>query len=109
MLVNEKEVKANENGEILEEITKPCEITLIVEHHDKTDKYEAFDSFKMVDKENGGKLIDCHFKRDVNTTKLAAAGKKITAVFDYVNVNKNYEFPKCWCSGLHEDTIKKIF
>ena len=108
MLLNKVIQETNENGEVINEIITPLEITIIVEHHDKTETCEEFDSFKYVDKENGGKLVDCHFTRDVNTTKLAAAGKKIKATFEKVTINKNYEFPKCWCSGLDEKSIKKI-
>lgn len=107
-LLNKTINQTDANGEIISEEIIPMEVTLIVTHHDKKDDTPEFDSFKFVDHDNKGKLIDCHFTRDVDTKKLAESGKKIKATFEKVTRNDNYEFVKVWCTGLKADSIKKI-
>lgn len=67
----------------------------------------AFPSFKYVDDENGGKLVDLRFKRDVDIKKFDGM-YKFKAKFNYWQTSNAYEYPRIYASELVADSIVKI-
>lgn len=92
-----------------EEIKKTTEtIRIIVEPvYNKEGVRQNFDEYKIVRKDEGGKLYKLKFKRDVNVAQFKGL-RKFEVEVDYCKPAKNYEYPLYWVSGVHYDTIKPI-
>lgn len=76
-------------------------IKIIVKKGKKKDGTE-FDAFKLV-KENG-KLIDLHFKKNVETSKFAGLNK-FTVDVGYCQVSENFEFPRVYVGDVDYSSI----
>lgn len=96
--------ETNVNAKEMKEATI---IVKLVETTSKDGNKQTFPSFKYVDSEHGGKLVDLRFKRDVNVN-LFAGMYKFTAKFGYWQVSNAYEYPRIYASELDETSIVKI-
>ena len=80
----------------------------IVEQKDEKGKVvNTFPTFKYIDDEHNGKLVDLRFKRDVNIN-LFAGMYKFKATFGYWQDTNAYEYPRIYASQLDEASIEKI-
>ena len=81
------------------------EITLI-KRSGKTKDGKQFDAFKMV--KDNGKLIDAHFRKDCNMS-IFADGNKFKCKVGYLQIAKNYEFPRVYVGEIDETSVQKIY
>lgn len=72
----------------------------------KTKDGKEFNAYKMV--AENGKLIDLHFKKDVETSKFGDLSK-FTVNAEYVQISEAYEFPRVYVGGLDYSTIEDCF
>lgn len=79
-------------------IAKPC----------KTKDGKDFTAFKMVDESNKGKLIDLHFKQDVDTKQFKDMHKFVIEA-NVVQISENFEFPRVYVGEVDETKTIKIF
>ncbi len=80
----------------------------IVEQKDEKGKViNTFPSYKFIDDEHNGKLVDLRFKKDVNTA-LFSGMYKFKAKFGYWQETQAYEYPRIYASELDETSIEKI-
>lgn len=78
----------------------------VIVRQGKTKDGKEFDAYKMV--QENGKLIDLHFRKDVETSKFAGL-KKFTCNAEYVQISEAYEFPRVYVGGVDYSTIKNCF
>ena len=81
------------------------EIKVIVRQGTKKDGTK-FDAYKHVNEK--GKLIDLHFRKDVETSKFNGL-KKFTCKVDYCQLAENFEFPRYYVGGVDYDSIVDLF
>lgn len=74
----------------------------------KTKDGKEFTAYKMVDEANKGKLIDLHFKQDVDL-KLFKDMHKFIIEANVVQISENFEFPRAYVGEVDESKIVKIF
>lgn len=94
----------------MDEIKKETEtIRVIVEKVVKTEngKDNTYYFYKVVRKEEGGRIYKLSFPREVNTTPFEQYVKFEIEV-DRCSKDTRYEYPKYWASGIHYDTLKPI-
>lgn len=66
-----------------------------------------FKSYKLVDSDNNGKLIDCVMCKSIEASKLDELSKTNKAVVEGdISINYNYEFPKAFVRSI--DRVTKI-
>lgn len=65
---------------------------------------EVFPTFKYVNEK--GKLIDAHFRRDVNLNDFAD-GSKFIVEAEYVQMANGYEYPRVYIGSITK--IEKIY
>lgn len=83
------------------------EVKIVVKDCKSKDGKKEFKSFKLVDTENGGKLIDCVMCKSIEATKLAElSGAHKAIVEGDISINNNYEYPKAFVRSL--DKVIKI-
>lgn len=66
---------------------------------------DKFKTYKMVDENNGNKLIDLRFRREADPSVLDDCKKAYITVESY-NIAKNYEFPRAYAGKII--TVEKI-
>lgn len=89
----------------MEKKTESKNIKIIV-RKGKTKDGKEFDAYKMV-KENG-KLIDLHFRKNVETSKFAGLSK-FTVDVGYCQISENYEFPRVYVGDVDYETIVDLY
>ena len=94
----------------MEEIKKTTKtIKIIVKDvYNKEGVLQSFKEYQYVNQEKKGLLQRAKFKRDVILAKFDGL-KKFTVEVDYCKEDNRFEFPVVWISGVHYDTIKKIY
>lgn len=65
-----------------------------------------FTAYKLVNER--GKLIDLHFKKDVETSKFSGL-RKFTVDVEYYQVAENFEFPRVYVGGVNYESIKNLY
>lgn len=84
---------------------EPKEIKIIV-RKGKTKDGREFPVFKLV--EENGKLVDLHFRKDVEISKFEKLNKfKVKA--EYVQLAENYEFPRYYVGNVDYSTIVDLY
>lgn len=82
-------------------------IRVVVEDaYNKDGVKQNFNIYKIV--VDGGKLVRCKFKRDVNLNLFDGMKKFECDVEYYSDASKFYEYPVVWVGSVKTDTIKKI-
>lgn len=84
------------------------EVTIIVKDVQSKDKKKSFKTYKVVDKENGGKLTDTVMCKTIDPKMKALLDdcKKAKVVGDISINTTGYEYPKAFVRSI--DSVEKI-
>lgn len=76
-------------------------VRILVKNCKSKDGKKAFKSYKLVDDENNGKLIDCVMCKSIEASKMDELNKCVKAEIegDY-SINHGYEFPKAFIRSI---------
>lgn len=78
----------------------------IIKRKGKTKDGREFDAYKLV--QENGRLIDLHFRKEVDTSKFADL-TKFEVEAGYVQESNNYEFPRVYVSEIDYKSIVDLF
>lgn len=77
------------------------EAKIIVKTMKTKDGKKTFKSFKLVDDNNNGKLVDCVICKTVSKDMLAKIEEKHKCVvIGDISINHNYEYPKAFIRSI---------
>ena len=86
-------------------IEEQKEIKVIV-RKGKTKDGKEFNAYKYV--QENGKLVDLHFRKDVEVSKFEGLNKFKVKV-GYFQLANNYEYPRIYAGNVDYDSIENLF
>lgn len=88
-------------------VKMPKAYKVLVRDGQTKDGKKKFKSFKIVDEERQGKLVDCVMCKSIDDEKMSRLSKTHKAyITGDINISYNYEYPKAFVRQI--DDIKEI-
>lgn len=78
----------------------------IIVRKGKTKDGREFNAYKMV--QENGKLIDLHFRKNVDVSKFDGLAK-FTVDVGYCQLSENFEFPRVYVGDVVYDSITNLY